>query len=272
MLVELHTHSTFSDGSYTPTELVEECVQKNIGVLAITDHDSWEGIAEAEEAARKYSDRIKIIAGVELSAQEDEASVHILAYRIDTNCSKLYDRMNALRYGRELRLTKILAKLADLGYNITIEECDPFNRAVGRPHVAKALVAKGYFKTVQEVFDVLLHNGGPAYVPHPKLSVEEAAELIHLAGGIAVLAHPSELKDGEMPERILARKCLDGIEVYHPCADAEDRKKWLKLAEQYDVLVAGGSDFHGLPDRFPPALGIWQVEDRQVKKLLELCK
>ena len=266
MLVDLHTHSTFSDGRYTPTELVEEAAQVGIKVLAVTDHDSWNGVAEAQAAAAKQG--MRIIPGVELGTQLGDEAVHILAYYLDMTNAPLQKKMDELRHAREIRLQQMLDKLHALGYEIEVEACDPKNRAVGRPHVAKAIVRKGYFKTVQEVFDALLHNGGPAYVPQPKLAPEEAVALVHQAGGIAVLAHPSELTDATLPERLVQQVPFDGIEVYHPSASPEDREKWLALAKKYQLLVSGGSDFHAIPDRFPPHLGIFKVEAANVQGVL----
>ena len=130
-------------------------------------------------------------------------------------------------------------------------------------------MAKGYFATVQDVFDALLHRGGPAYVPQPKLYPHEAVTLIHEAGGIAVLAHPSELVDKTLPERLLAAEPFDGIEVWHPSADAQAQSHWLALAKERELLVSGGSDFHGIHDRFPTKLGIWQVQYDDVKGVIE---
>lgn len=269
MLVDLHTHSTFSDGRYTPTQLVQEAVAKGLGVLAITDHDSWNGVEEAQQAASALGNSVRIIPGVELGAQYAEDSVHVLAYHVDMTYAPLLEKMNEMRHAREFRLLKMLEKLHNLGYEIEVEACDPKNRAVGRPHVAKALVAKGYFKTVQDVFDALLRRGGPAYVPQPKLSPEEAVDLIHRAGGIAVLAHPSELADGNLPEKLLTDFAFDGIEVYHPSADEAAQKKWLALAQKHKLLVSGGSDFHGIPDRFPNELGIFEVEWQNVAGVIQ---
>ncbi len=269
MLVDLHTHSTFSDGRYTPTQLVQEAVEKGLTVLALTDHDSWNGVAEAEQAAADLGGSVRIIPGVELGAQYGEDSVHILGYFVDMTYAPLLEKMNQLRHAREFRLLKMLEKLHNLGYEIEVEACDPKNRAVGRPHVAKALVAKGYFATVQDVFDALLHRGGPAYVPQPKLAPEEAVELIHKAGGIAVLAHPSELSDSSLPETLVSSVDFDGIEVYHPSANEADQKKWLELAQKYNLLVSGGSDFHGIPDRFPTQLGIFKVEWQNVVGVIQ---
>ena len=218
-LVDLHMHSTFSDGRYTPTMLVEEAAAKGLAVIALTDHDSWNGVNEAKAAAAALG--VRVLTGVELGSQYENDSVHILGYHVDMGCDALHAKMDELRHGRERRLEKMVAKLHSLGYPIEVEACDPLNRAVGRPHVAKALVAAGYFKTVQEVFDALLRRGGPAYVPQPKLAPEEAVALIHAAGGIAVLAHPSELADASLPERLLRTVPFDGLEVYHPSADKE---------------------------------------------------
>ena len=267
-LVDLHMHSTFSDGRYTPTQLVEVAAAKGIAVLALTDHDSWNGVAEAQAAAARLGN-IRVLTGVELGTQCENDSVHILGYHVNMSCEPLHAKMDEMRHGRELRLTRMLAKLDGLGYHIEVEACDPKNRAVGRPHVAKALVAAGYFNTVQEVFDALLHRGGPAYVPQPKLAPEEAVQLIHEAGGIAVLAHPSELSDGTLPERLLRAVPFDGVEVYHPSADKKAQAKWLRLAQELQLLVGGGSDFHAIPDRYPTELGVWQVHYEDVKGVIE---
>ena len=149
-LVDLHLHSTFSDGRYTPTMLVDEAVAKGIGVIAITDHDSWNGMAEACEAAKRYGGRIRVLTGVELGTQYEDDAVHILGYHVSMDCEALHNKMDEMRYAREHRLYAMLEKLEKLGYHVEVEACDPKNRAVGRPHVAKALVAKGYFATVQE--------------------------------------------------------------------------------------------------------------------------
>ena len=267
-LVDLHMHSTFSDGRYTPTQLVEVAAAKGLAVLALTDHDSWNGVAEAQAAAARLGN-IRVLTGVELGTQCENDSVHILGYHVNMSCEPLHAKMDEMRHGRELRLTRMLAKLDGLGYHIEVEACDPKNRAGGRPHVAKALVAAGYFNTVQEVFDALLHRGGPAYVPQPKLAPEEAVQLIHEAGGIAVLAHPSELSDGTLPERLLRAVPFDGVEVYHPSADKKAQAKWLQLAQELQLLVGGGSDFHAIPDRYPTELGVWQVHYEDVKGVIE---
>lgn len=268
MFADLHTHSTFSDGKYTPTQLVDAAAEAKIRYLAITDHDSWNGVAEAVKHAKKVQS-VTVIPGVELGTQYYGKSVHILAYYVDMHNDVLYKKMNEMRHAREIRLFKILDKLHQLGYEITVEACDPQNRAVGRPHVAKALVAKGYFQTVQEVFDKLLKEGGPAYVPQPKLAPDEAIELIHAAGGIAVLAHPSELNNAELVQELLNKFNFDGIEVYHPSSTEQDKALWQKFAEQHQLLISGGSDFHGIPDRFPAQLGIFNIHQELLSGIIK---
>lgn len=268
MYVDLHTHSTFSDGRCTPSQLVQAALAAGLCALAVTDHDSWNGVEEACRAAEGTG--LKVITGVELGAQVPTGeSVHILGYHVDMGCVALHAKMDEMRCARERRLYAMLEKLHNLGYDIEVEACDPKNRAVGRPHVAKALVAAGYFATVQQVFDKLLRRGGPAYVPQPKLSPEEAVALIHRAGGLAVLAHPSELEDGQLPGKLLAEVPFDGLEVFHPSAGEEAQRRWLQLAKSRNLLVSGGSDFHGIPDRFPEKLGIWQVKYADTAAVIE---
>lgn len=268
MLADLHTHSTYSDGKYTPEQLVDEAVKADICFLSLTDHDSWNGVSEALAASGKYRGKIKVIPGVELGTQLLDNSIHILGYYIDMQYEPLLEKMHEMRFARERRLYKMLDKLHQLGYNISVDACDPKNRAVGRPHVAKALVAAGYFATVQDVFDVLLKRGAPAYVPQPKLLPQEAIELIHKANGIAVLAHPSEINDVNLVEKLLKNYAFDGIEVYHPSADADAQQYWLQLAQKYKLHVTGGSDFHGIPDRFPTKLGIFKIKAEAIGDII----
>ncbi len=259
MFADLHIHSTFSDGKYTPEQIVDAAAENNINVICITDHDSVNGIAKAVQYANKHKKSVRIITGAELGTQYLGKSVHILAYYIDPDNKELNDKMHEMRHAREIRLQKMIDKLNLLGYAVQVEACDPENRAVGRPHVAKALVRKGYFQSVQEVFDKLLKEGAPAFIPQPKLSPEEAVKLIHNAGGIAVLAHPGEIENKQLVNELLDKHCFDGIEVYHPSADEAAAEYWLHIARERKLLVSGGSDFHGLPDRFPAHLGIFNI-------------
>jgi len=330
MLVDLHMHSTYSDGRYTPSELVKVAVYNNIRVIALTDHDSWNGYPEAVQEAERINKRymellnlgntskqglklikeelkadvikaerkstvgaplegfvsnveesvlantrvelplIQVLTGIELSTQQGNNSVHILGYHVDRSFEPLREKMDDLRYKREHRLEAMVAKAQALGMEITVESCDPSARAVGRPHLAKAMVAKGYVKTVQEAFDKYLHRGGPCYVEQPKLTPAQAVDYIHGAGGLAVLAHPSEIADSELVEKLLKELPFDGVEIWHPSARINDRiSKWLQLAEKYILRTSGGSDFHGIPDRYPEKLGLWKVCYESVAPIIE---
>ena len=264
MLVDLHTHSTFSDGRYTPTQLVKMAAAADIKLLAITDHDSVNGLEEAMQAAQNVPNAPQIVKGVEMGSQVGTDSVHILGYNIDIHNKNLLDKIQEMRHARETRLHRMLAKIGALGYHITVEDCDPKNRAVGRPHVAKALVAAGYFQSVDEAFEVLLKRGRPGYEPQPKLSPEEAVRLLHEAGGIAVLAHPAELENLPLVNTLLNNIAFDGIEIYHPSADEKMQQYFLQLSEQHGLLTSGGSDFHGVEGRFPEELGVFKVYSDKV--------
>ena len=269
MYVDLHMHSTFSDGRYTPEQLVDENFKLGVRVMALTDHDSLEGIDEALKAAEKYQGAMRIIPGLELSSEAYRRPVHILGYYIDSSNKNLLDTLHWLRDSRKNRIPKIIAKLKALGYVIRLEDCMTGGRSLGRPHVARALVKAGYFTDTQQAFDELLRYGGPAYVPHAKLSPEEAVKLIHTAGGLAVLAHPTEIENDEIVLDLLNKLSFDGLEVYHPSARSKERQEFLKaLAQEKNLLITGGTDFHGAADRFPPKLGEWLVKYDYVKGIL----
>lgn len=265
-LVDLHLHSTFSDGTYTPTQLVEQAVAAKISIIALTDHDTLNGIPEFFAAGKKFG--LQVIPGVELGSQAAEASVHILGYGVRSDNEPLLTNMLRLRHARETRLQKILGKLKEHGILVQVEECDPRNRAVGRPHVAKAMVAKGYVHGVQEAFDKYLGRGKPCYVPQPKLTPLEAVTLIHGAGGLAVLAHPEEVGDRELITRIFEDVPFDGIEVYHPSARnvADAYQFWQDFAVTRHKLITGGSDFHGHADRYPRHLGEFAVQSEWLEQ------
>lgn len=276
MLVDLHLHSTFSDGRYTPKELVQAAVKKHIEVIALTDHDSLNGCTEAIAEAERINAEvgkilIRVITGVELSTELDGKSIHILGYHLHTDCKEIIATLEELRYKREHRLEAIIEKCHAHGMDISMPINNPKARAVGRPHVAREMVAKGYVKTVQEAFDKYLHRGASCYVAQPKLSPKEAVEVIHKAGGVAVLAHPTELDSYELPEQLLSCYDFDGVEIWHPSilSKNDDLEHWLLLARDNGCMLSGGSDFHGIPGRFPEELGIWQVLYENTADIIE---
>ena len=264
-LIDLHLHSTFSDGLFTPTQLVEQAAAAQLTVVALTDHDTLNGIPEFFAAGEKAG--LQVIPGVELGSQAGEASVHILGYGVRSDNGPLLTNMLRLRHARETRLQKILGKLQEHGIVVQVDECDPRNRAVGRPHVAKAMVAKGYVQGVQEAFDKYLGRGKPCYVPQPKLMPLEAVALIHGAGGLAVLAHPEEVGDRSLIAQIFAGVPLDGLEVYHPSARnmSGAYQFWQNFAADRGKVSTGGSDFHGHADRYPRHLGEFAVQSEWIE-------
>jgi len=261
--VDLHTHSTASDGTLPPERVVEAAKRCNLAALALTDHDSIAGVAAAREAGDRLG--IRVVAGCELSAFQDDHEVHLLALHL-TRIETLERRLAELRALRYERAQNIVEKLNGLGVEITFDEVlgQANGGAVGRPHVARALIARGAVQDFKDAFVRYLGNGGSAFVPKARLSVEDAIEIAHEAGGLAVWAHPAE---GGRRERLepLVNAGLDGVEVRHPSHSAEDIKRLEALAEFFGLVVSGGSDWHGASDG-PRKLGNMNVPASWLEK------
>ncbi len=244
--IDLHTHTTASDGALTPTELVQRAAQVGIAVLSITDHDTLAGLDEAQQAAGRYG--IRLVPGVEFGIDVKGAEVHMLGYLFDPQYPPLLDRLAELREGRIHRGRRMVELLAKLGIHIRWERVEQIaaGASVGRPHVGQALVEAGYARTIDEAFDKYLARGRPAYVERTQLTIEQCIELVHEAGGVAVLAHPTWVGDVEGMLPGLVKAGLDGIETYYGLYD-QPTVAWLEgLAGQYGLVPTGGSDFHGL--------------------------
>lgn len=247
--VDLHAHTTVSDGTLSPTQLVEAAKAKDLMAIAITDHDSLGALAEARVAASRLG--VEIVPGLELSVTHELGDIHVLGYFVDEHNARLVGRLAHLRAARERRAEGIVEKLRELGVDITlagVEREAGTGTAIGRPHVARALMTKGVVSSVQEAFDRYLADGKPAAVPKAKLSAQEAIFLIHGAGGVAVLAHPGLIEKDDERERVLrelAKLGLDGIEVAHPKNSPEVRAKLKDRADELGLVETGGSDFHG---------------------------
>ena len=241
--VDLHTHSTASDGTLPPERVVETAKRCNLSAIALTDHDSIAGV----DSARATGDRlgIRVVAGCELSAFQDDHEVHLLALHL-TRLQTLERRLQELRALRHDRAEKIVARLNELGIPVTLEEVlqQSDGGAVGRPHVARALMARGAVTDFKDAFVRYLGSGGSAFVPKARLSIEDAIEIAHEAGGLAIWAHPAE---GGRRERLepLVNAGLDGVEVKHPSHSADDVKSLQALADYFGLVVSGGSDWHG---------------------------
>lgn len=264
---DLHIHSSYSDGLYTPGELAAMAKAAGITVLALTDHDTLKGLSEMKEAAAALG--IGFIPGVEFSARWENRQVHVLGYGIDQHNALLLERLADVRNARRNRLEKIVKRLREMGMYVDIPMPEEGHRAVGRPHIARALVEQGYVRTVQEAFDKYIGEGKPAYRPQTKMTPPEAVVLIHQAGGIAVQAHPEEIGDKALALKLLGALAYDGLEVHHPSAKEKGVEDfWLQVAKDHNFLITGGSDYHGNAGRFPKKLADWRVPVENVQVFL----
>ena len=242
--IDLHMHSTRSDGSFSPTEVVERAAELGISVISLTDHDSVEGVEEAQNAGDDVG--VEVIAGTELSAQEAGSDVHILGYFVDPKDPDLLACLKNFQDARLERAEKMVAKLNRMGVKIQMAQvlAKAENGAIGRPHVADVLVEEGVVFSNDQAFHKYLGYGKPAYQPKFTLTPSEAVEVIHAAGGLASLAHPILYKrDAMIPE--LIKQGLDGLEVMHIKHDRAAVRRYSNLAKEYGLLTTGGSDCHG---------------------------
>ncbi|HWR40383.1 MAG TPA: PHP domain-containing protein [Patescibacteria group bacterium] len=269
MAVDLHIHTTASDGWLTPVQVVHKAQAASLAGIAITDHDTLEGLNILKEAGYLPSASPVIVPGIEFSTDLPEHEVHILAYGMDPQHQELQNYLQELIRDRLTRVEKMLAKLTQLGYPLEyrrVRELAGNAKALGRPHVARALIEKGYFLTIAEVFERLLMKNGPAYVPHYKLMPEEVIRLIHRAGGAAVLAHPGQIHNDDIVAGLITAG-LDGLEAYHPHHCADEAERYQQWALDSGLLTTGGSDYHGMPGRFPEQLGVFTAEDAVLAQL-----
>jgi len=273
MLADLHIHTTASDGIYTPEDIVKMAETKQLKAFAITDHDNIEGYIHAQRYIGCKTGKSKLICGVEIDTYFENKDVHILGYHVNPYFKELDEAMKWIRNGRIGRIENMLAKLNSLGYKISKEEVvaeAKLSKSIGRPHIARVMVTKGYFKTEKEVFNTLIARGKPCFCQQEKLPPKDIVNLIHEAGGIACLAHPSELHDFDLVERVLNACNFNGIEVWHPSAlCCHEVEQWLSLAQKLNLLTSGGSDFHGNKDRYPLQLGEFKVFYNNVKSVVE---
>lgn len=274
MKADLHMHSTASDGEYAPRALMERAAGAGLDVVALTDHDSVAGVREAEAAARALG--IALIPGVELSCGA-EKEIHVLGYGLDIGNEALLAFCRERYAEREARARRMVAQLAENGMTISLERVRELARGViARPHVARALVEAGYANGIQDAFERYLLPGRCGYAPKRDVKVAEAAALIREAGGVAVLAHPMKLACGDALLHALiaewAGQGIEGVEAYHPSAQNHDAASLAKLARGLDLLVTGGSDFHGEHVREDRRLGCeagrWETMEGDVRALL----
>lgn len=244
--VDLHAHTTVSDGTLSPTALVELAAKEGLAALAITDHDHVGGLAEARKAGARVG--VEIVPGIELSVAHRSGDIHLLGYLIDDEHPALLAKLGELRAARATRASRIVDRLRELGVEVELADVERHaaGGAVGRPHVARALVDRGHVASIAEAFDKYLADGRPAAVPKAKLSAADAIALVHAAGGVSVAAHPVTVRVGRQAMlREMAALGLDGIEVEHPQQDEAVRVGLRALAAELKLATTGGSDHHG---------------------------
>lgn len=248
--------------------MIEQARKAGMRYIAITDHDTIDGLSELELSWLAGNRELQVIPGVEFSTDVLDHEVHILGYHFDIFHTELRRQLHMMVEARHERAEKMLKRLQELDYPIDIAEVSALagNGVFGRPHIAMALVKRGYFSLPAEAFAALLNRQGPAYVPRCKLSPEQVLAVITQAGGVAVLAHPGLVGDDAVVEAVL-QTGIQGLEVYHPKHTREQTSHYAALAEQYGLMVTGGSDFHGLPGRYPEALGMFTVPDILAQQL-----
>ena len=269
MRFDLHVHTTASDGTLTPTEIVRQAADAGLVVVAITDHDSIEGVPDALAAAGACRECITVIPGVELSAVYDGLDVHILGYFVNPADPELRSHLADLRAARLNRARTIIATLDAAGYDLSLDEVMDLSEggAVGRSHVARALVHRGHAQDVSDAFKRLLGRGRPFYVPKDVRTPTEVLQVILDAGGLPVLAHPGVTGADDLIPALVANG-LVGLEAYHAEHDPAQQQRYASIAADHGLLVTGGTDYHG-PFAPNPPLGSMEMPDTVLPALFD---
>lgn len=246
--IDLHTHSTCSDGTLTPTQLVKAAKDAGLSAVALTDHDTVNGLKEALNAGKEYG--IEVVTGIEFSVTTD-TPMHLLGLNFDINAPAITETLDEMVRNREIRNEAVIKKLQDLGFDVTIEEMMEFatSKVTGKSQIARVMIKKGYVSTVKEAFEKYLGFGKPAYVKRKSLSPEKAITIIKESGGIASLAHlnQTEKSDEELYKLLTYLKSvgLDAVEGYYTEYTDDMNKRYRKMAADIGLKLTGGSDFHG---------------------------
>jgi predicted metal-dependent phosphoesterase TrpH len=262
---DLHLHTNFSDGTFTPEQLVLEAQKNGLACIALTDHDTVAGCARAAAACDQVA--MEFIPGTELTAEHDDTEVHVLGYFLDTQNPTLLAEIAKFQAVRKRRIHEMVARINELGVPLKAEmvfalaNCE----SPGRPHVARTLVKAGLARNLDEAFERFLKKGRPAWVPKSKMSAREGVDLIHQAGGLAVMAHPGlNRTDDIIPALVDAG--LDGIECFHTKHSTTMAERYLEIADRFHLLVTGGSDCHGF-SKVKPLIGTVRLPYEHVEKL-----
>jgi predicted metal-dependent phosphoesterase TrpH len=262
---DLHLHTQFSDGTFTPEELVHQAQEHGLACIALTDHDTVEGCARAAAAAAAV--KMEFVPGAELTAEHADTEVHILGYFLDIQNQPLLNRLAKFQADRQNRIHGMVAALNKLGIPLKAESVFALAncKSPGRPHVARTLVKEKLIGSLDEAFERFLKKGKPAWVPKSKMSALEGVELIHQAGGLAVMAHPGlNRTDDIIPALVEAG--LDGIECFHTKHSTTMSERYLEIADKYNLLVTGGSDCHGF-SKARPLIGTVKLPYEHVEQM-----
>lgn len=268
MRTDLHTHTTASDGTLTPAELVQLARDRDVRVLAVTDHDTIAAHGEAIRAGETCG--VRIIRGIEVSALHKQGEVHVLGYGVAPSDDHTHQTIHNLRDVRVSRAKAILSKLDALGKPISFERVQQIagDGMIGRPHIARAMIEAGHVQTFEQAFDEYLGEGKPAFAPNDSLTPSQAIDLIHRAHGCAVLAHPALFKgDFNVLFNDMLDAGLDGIEAFYPLHDMKQTDRYVEIANQFDLIVTGGSDFHGFNADAEVSLGSVSLPEKTIDTL-----
>lgn len=269
MRFDLHVHTDYSDGLYSPEKLIDLAIINDLDGVAITDHDTIDGIESALTYCKKFNN-FKVIPGIEFGCIYNDEEVHILGYFIDFKNKDLVDITLELKRSRINRGAKMVEKINDLGYGLTLEDVIEYsgNEYIGRPHIGRAMVKKGYVESVAEAFNKYLARGKAAYVERYKITIEDTISLIKNCGGIPVLAHPGLLIDKNIIKHCI-NSGIDGIECIHSKHSKEQTKEFNEIANSFGLIKTGGSDFHGDKEVNNPTLGQYWVDISKIPKFWE---
>ena len=271
--VDLHIHSTASDGRLSPAEVVGKAAELGLTVMAITDHDTVDGIAPALAAANVFP-QLKVIPGVEISTDFPSGEVHVLGYFLDYTDPELRSTLDRFRNSRQLRAQRMVAKLKSLGVHIEWQRVQEIagSGALGRPHIAQAMLEKGYIGSFKEAFTSYIGRGEPAYVEREKITPVEAVALILRSKGLPVLAHPFTASDPGAMTTELKAAGLVGLEVYYNGYSADKVNELLSMARRHNLIATGGSDYHGLDAATETMIGDAGVPMESARQLIALAE
>ncbi len=271
--VDLHIHSTASDGSLSPADIVRQGAERGLSAIALADHDTVGGIVPAIEAAKTFP-KLKVIPAIELSTDVPQGEVHVLGYFIDYADREFQVTLERMRHSRLHRAQGMIAKLKNFGIHIDWERVQEIagTGSMGRPHIAQAMLEKGYITSFKEAFDKYISRDGPAYVEREKMTAVEAVELLLQVNGLPVLAHPFTANNTEMLIAELKAAGLVGIETYYNGYTADEISRLVSLANKFGLIATGGSDYHGLDATNETMIGGVNVPLESVERLMALAQ